>query len=267
MNEYHLRAILVCVDYADLLAVTLPYNRHHFGEVLVVVANGGSQDAYVARRNDCQVFVTEAFYLDGASFNKWRALEAALDYWGRHGWLCIMDADVLWPKVLKPAVPFQIGKLYSPLRHMHEDLGRRFSHLADPYGSMNPPSNPYLFPPESDWWQYPIHRNVTEWAGYTQIFHASDPALGAPPWHEVDWVHAGGADSFFQRRWPPLDKIRTPWNVLHLGPAGRNWYGRATPYLDGSVPPEALLRMEKMHSTWQGRLGKKGPGMFDHEKL
>ena len=33
-----MRAILVAVDYADLLAITLPYNRQHFYEVMVVTS-------------------------------------------------------------------------------------------------------------------------------------------------------------------------------------------------------------------------------------
>ena len=31
-----MNAILVCVDYSDLLAITLPHNRHHFNKVMVV---------------------------------------------------------------------------------------------------------------------------------------------------------------------------------------------------------------------------------------
>ena len=38
------------------------------------------------------------FYADGAAFNKWKALELALDSYGRRGWLCVMDADVIWPQ-------------------------------------------------------------------------------------------------------------------------------------------------------------------------
>jgi hypothetical protein len=36
MNETPLRAIMVAVNYSDLLSITLPYNRHHFDQVMIV---------------------------------------------------------------------------------------------------------------------------------------------------------------------------------------------------------------------------------------
>ena len=35
-----MRAILVSVDYADILALTLPLNRHHFSDVMVAATIG-----------------------------------------------------------------------------------------------------------------------------------------------------------------------------------------------------------------------------------
>src|SRR5580692_269178 len=98
-EEETMKAILVSVDYADILAVTLPYNRHHFDEVYVVTTPG-SEDGRVAKQLGAEVWGTTAFYDDGAVFNKWKALEEALDVMGRDGWLCVMDADVLWPKTV-----------------------------------------------------------------------------------------------------------------------------------------------------------------------
>lgn len=226
-----LRAIMVSVDYSDLLAMTLPYNRHHFSEVMVVTTPEDVKTQEVAAANGATVFATRSFYDRGASFNKWVALEQGLNAFGRSGWLCVMDADVVWPKAL-PAFERKVGKLYSPLRRMRE---------------------PLTIPPENEWAKFPIHRNVTEWAGYSQIFHADDPVLGPPPWHEVDWKHAGGADSFFQRKWAPENKVRPPFEVLHLGEAGRNWFGRATRRADGSIPAEAEARSAQVGGIWRKR--------------
>ena len=198
-----MRAILTSVDYAAELAVTLPRNRHHF-ESVTVVTTPGSRDAQVAREQGAAVVTTDAFYRDGAPFAKWLALEEGLDVVGRHGWLCVLDADVVWPARL-PSYHLQPGCLYTPLRRM----------LVD-----------WSLPLPERWDHLPLHPNFREWAGYTQVFHADDPALGPPPWHEVDWIHAGGADSAFQRKWHPARKVRPPFEVLHLGPAGVNWCGR-----------------------------------------
>lgn len=250
-----MRAILVSVDYTDLLAVTLPYNRHHFDQVVIVTSQADYPHVLpVARQHGADVFSTDSFYKDGATFNKWRALEEGLDWMGRTGWLCIMDADVLWPKSIcwysdggdlftraKTVVHADdgycrlvSGQLCSPLRRMFPDLTQRI-------------------PQENEWKDYPVHRNVAEWAGYSQIFHASDPVLGSPPWHETNWKHAGGADSFFQAKWDPKNKIRPPFEVLHLGPAGENWCGRSTAYLGGAMPDKHREKAKKVRQFISSR--------------
>lgn len=245
-----MRAILVSVNYSDLLAITLPYNRHHFTDVMVITSHQDVENI----RSICWgcragILTTDLFYQDGATFNKWRALEWGLDQMGRHGWICIMDADVLWPKngsdILKRYL--RPGFLYTPLRRMFTDLTKPL-------------------PPENEWNRYPIHRNVNEWAGYSQVFHASDTVLGNPPWHDTTWLHAGGSDSFFQMKWPRHRKIRPPFHVLHLGPAGENWFGRSTPLLDGTIPEQAEERKEMVRQMWANRR-KVGRGKFDEEKI
>lgn len=241
-----MRAILVCVDYADLLSVTLPYNKHHFQSITVVTSPRDKKTIEVCQRNSVMTFQTEAFYEGGAVFNKWLALELGLSYIGRYGWLCIMDADVLWPQYV-PQFQKNIGSIYTPKRRMMEDLSQKL------------PQEPY-------WKSFPLHPG-TEFAGYTQIFHAEDPHLGSKPWHETNWKHAGGADSFFQMKWPEVQKVRPPFEVLHLGPAGKNWCGRATPYLDGSLPEDSGEKLSTLSQFIVGRYGKDGQDRFAHERL
>lgn len=229
----HLNAILVSVDYADYLALTLAYNRHHFQRVVIVTAPFDYATEHVAAEHDTECHSTMAFYANGALFNKWKALEEGLDVLGRDGWLCIMDADVCWPKSL-PDFTAQAGCLYTPFRRMA-------------------PAMPEI-PPEADWTRlFQRHRIIRDFSGYTQIFHASDPVLGAPPWHQTDWRHAGGADTFFQAKWPTPQKVRPPFEVLHLGEPGTNWCGRASLYLDGTPPPQADARKESLMAFMRER--------------
>lgn len=222
-----MRAFTVCVDYADYLSVTLPYNLHHFEQVIVITSphDRTTVDLVLSYPADkVRLYTTDLFYRDGAIFNKWRSLEAAFDSFGREGWICLLDADTVWPK--EAPLDLVVGNLYSPLRNM------------------GPETN--LIPPEDVWGRYREHRNVGEWAGYSQIFHASDPVLGSPPWYEIDWTHAGGGDSMFQLKWPKDRKLRPSWRALHLGPAGTNWCGRASRYLDGSEPEQAGRRLDDL---------------------
>lgn len=231
------RAILVSVNYTDLLRVTLPYNRENFLSVCVVTDKKSFTEVIdVAEPNDVRVYATDSFYDNGAMFNKWKALEEALDVFGRYGWICLMDADVLWPK--NAHIPFlEIGYLFGPMRRMAPWPGD--------------------IPPEEKWHEYPIHRNcLFEHAGYSQIFHADDKTLGKPPWHQTDWKHAGGADSFFQAKWPRDRRVRFPWHCLHLGESGKHWYGR-------NAPPEFTDAMWKRRQE----LRRQGLDQFTDERI
>lgn len=258
-----IRAIIVSVDYADLLSITLPYNRHHFSEVMVVTSYNDEDTVRVAQENAAHIYQTNAFYTDGAVFNKFRALEEGLDVFGRYGWMCIMDADVLWPKhidwnwpnleicnwnphikIWDGTIGLQEGNLYTPLRRMCEDV-------------VHVPHEPY-------WKSYPLHPQQVEWAGYTQIFHAEDPHLPPAPWHQTNWKHAGGADSFFQQLWPTSCKLRPPFECLHLGRAGVNWAGRVTPFTDGSQHPDATSRLNTLRNFMKTRRETQS---FDSEKI
>lgn len=229
-----MRAILVCVDYADFLAITLPRNLHHFESVMVVTAPKDTATIELCQELNVQTHITESFYDHGANFNKFKAMEEALNVYGRTGWLCIMDADIIWPTIL-PEFRLEVGKLYTPRRRM-----LRTNYFQE-------------LPPEERWHTLPLHRNEAEWAGYSQIFHCSDPILGKPPWHGTNWKHAGGADSFFQAKWSRPNKIRPTWEVLHLGEDGRNWCGRVTPLADGTHPPEAVNRLSALRGYFAGR--------------
>lgn len=217
------RAITVSVDYGDILAITLAKNARHFSEIVVVSTPADTLTAQVvASVPNARLHQTNAFYADGAEFNKAAALEEGFDLIpGKGGFLCILDADILLP----PIVDFEDcchGFLYQPRRRILSD-----------------PSQWHEF---IDWTSLPL-ADDGEWAGYFQLFHRLDVAVfKRRPWYPPRWRHAGGADSEFQARWGRPRRIRLPFECLHLGEDGRNWCGRVTPYLDGTIPAEAADR-------------------------
>lgn len=206
-------ALMVSVDFSDFLDITLEYNRHHFERVVVVTTSQDIDTRIVAAKNDADVFTTDSFYETGAIFNKHKPLEEGLDFLGREGWLCLIDTDILWPKTL-PAFDLEVGSIYGPTRRVMEHIE---------------------FPIPDDWEAFPLYLPKSPLiAGYSQIFHASDSVLGGSPWHETNWKHAGGADTFFQQKWSKQNRRRLPFSVLHLGEVGMNWCGRLQPTLDSS---------------------------------
>jgi hypothetical protein len=203
-------AFIVCVDYCDLLKITLPHNLHHFDKVVVVTSHQDEATIdYVLYESKPQhgsrvgLVMTNAFYEYGALFNKWKALDQALKECAE-GWICLLDADILLPHKFK--LDLEVGKLYSPFRRMVNHNG------------------PHVVPTDSEFKQYERH-NDKEFAGYCQIFHSKDPVLGAHPWHQQNWKHAGGADTFFEMKWTDENKVRPDFDVLHFGVPEQNWAG------------------------------------------
>ncbi len=223
----NLRALIVSVDFADMLDISLERNRHHFIDVIVVTSTKDDSTVDIARAHGAEVYKTDSFYEPGAVFNKWKALEEGLDFMGRYGWVCLLDVDIIWPEVI-PHISLEIGNLYGPKHRLI---------MKDPTKTI-----------PDDWSRFPPYLpNCPLFGGYTQIFHATDPILGSPPWHEQNWRHAGGGDSYFQNKWPQRKKVRLPFDVLHLGEHGVNWCGRVTPHIaDGVSPPEAEERMSQL---------------------
>lgn len=234
----NVKGLTICVEFDDLLRLTLPRNARHFSDLLVVTTpdDRATQEAVdqVTKEHGLDhvdVYLTNAFTKRGAAFNKGMCLEHGLDVLGRSGWLLVWDVDVVMPEMmdLSQVAP---GNLYCPRRRMCRNLGE--------------------YTGQRDWSRWPILKE-TEPAGYYQLFRADDPVLETRPWFSLDWRHAGGYDTEFQARWPQERKARLPFEVLHLGESYVNWHGRVQARSDGTVPPEADRRRRAQKEMYAQR--------------
>jgi hypothetical protein len=218
------RGITVCVNYDDLLAITLPKNALHLREVFVVTTpNDYKTQEVVASVPNARCYLTDSFYKYGAKFNKGLALEEGFEQMGRCEWILSFDADTLFPEYM-PLEPV-FGKLYTPKRRL----------LLDPT----------KYTDSLDWASLPLS-NDRHWPGYYQLFHADDPVIAEQPWMDVSFTHAGGGDGYFQSRWHPTNKLRCNFEVLHLGPRDTNWMGRVSPRVDGLTSEQAQQHKQEM---------------------
>lgn len=229
-----IRRIVTCVGYDDLLEITLRRNMKHFSECCVVTSLDDSRTFDVASSiPGVKIFRTDAFTRYGAKFNKGLAMEEGLDFFGRHDWMLIWDADIILPDVMDLSA-VESGMLYGASRRIVADVVRYKSSMS--------------------FESFPLTEE-TEFAGFFQLFNADDPVLSVRPWYDVTFIHAGGGDSFFQTLWPASKKVRLPIEVLHLGPKDTNWFGRVSIRIDGiklqdSEENSKLMRYLKNSQGW-----------------
>lgn len=236
-----MRAVIISVDFGDILAETLPRNRLFWSEILVVTTPWDKQTTEVAKDYGCQVHKTDSFYKGQVPFNKFLALEEGLDFFGRHGWIALVDADIIWPN-FTTTYEFKKGYLYSFMR-------RRLLGVTQE------------IPPEKDWVNLPLDTQDPirhhEIMGFSQVFHAADPHLGEPPWHRLDLPTAALGDSLFQQKWPLSKKVWVDTDCLHIGECARNWCGRVESYRDGTLPKHSKERDEQnrghMQKLWPAK--------------
>ena len=235
-----LSSIIVCVEFDDFLAITLPRNVRHFERTLVITSPSDERTkTLVLATPKCELLETDAFYRNGSSFNKGLAMEEGFDVLGRDGWICIWDADIVMPESVEFAKSCRC--LYVPIRRILP--------------------NPKDFSDCLEWSNLSSPTQAKEFAGYFQLFHAS---AVIPPWYTSNWIHAGGCDSDFQLRFPPDQLRRPPFEVLHLGlegvanseqRIGINWCGRVSPRIDdGSTCDRAGVKTARIWQLVKDRL-------------
>lgn len=233
-----MKAVIISVNYGDLLAITLPKSAPQFEHIAIGTSRADKETQEIAAQfPNVTTYVTDDFYANGAKFNKGLVVERLFDIVGRAGWLCVLDADIVLPAGF---TEFAFAK----------------NHLTTPYRRML--FNPQDYSDSLDWESVPILKEHGWW-GYCQVFHADDPVLESRPWYPGDWAHAGGCDHDFQNRWRRSHKCRVPFEVLHLGEGVKNWCGRATVRSDGSMPTsheqhkanmDQLLEHRKNRREW-----------------
>jgi antitoxin component YwqK of YwqJK toxin-antitoxin module len=92
-----LAAIITCVDYDDYLEHTLPRNRQHFDEVLVVTSPRDVAVHALCERHGATAVITERFFEGGAIFNKGKGINDALTLLAPDIWAVHLDADIVLP--------------------------------------------------------------------------------------------------------------------------------------------------------------------------
>lgn len=255
----YLEAVVVCVNYSDFLAHTLPENRTMFDNMVVVTSLSDLDTVKICNKYNVKCIQTDVFYENKQAFNKGAGINVGLKALNRTGWVLHLDADIYLPPLtrhvmrkasLEPSKIYSADRLMCPdyeswanyrgsWRSVHEDW--TFTHL-DLFrtGSRIVQYGDYLDDGEPDGW-VPI--------GYFQLWNPKG-----------SWVHcypeihgaADRSDVLFAKRWARADRALIPeLAVIHLESEecsmGANWKGRRTRRFGPSpqlAQPEAELPPE-----------------------
>lgn len=93
-----IEAVVVCVNYADFLAQTLPHNLAHFDRVVIVTTPRDRETINLCCMRNVICVQTEEFDREeNGSFNKGRGIAIGLRHLAGDGWVCHMDGDIVLP--------------------------------------------------------------------------------------------------------------------------------------------------------------------------
>ena len=222
LQELPAKAILTCVEYHDILGLTLPINAHHFESVTVVTTPGDKKTQEVVDKiPNATCHLTEAFYAHGREFfNKGASIEEGFHATGRDGWILALDADIVLPEKTE-MLNLNEQKIYGANRRI----------LADPALFADG-----LFREAEEWQKLPLIISPHP-IGFFQLFNSNAKALKSHPWYPVEWQTAGWSDTVFSGKWDTQNQtLLLDFQVLHLGPVRQNWLGRTTQFLNGDFP-------------------------------
>jgi len=224
-----INALTVCVNYADLLALSLSRWASSLASLTIVTDTRDTATASLAREHGVGLLQTDVFYEQGASFNKGAALEQARQQMPWSDWILFFDADIVpepeWFAKVNGCM-CQPGSLYSARRRECID------------------------PADRDKPSLPVILGDGVGVGYFQLFHSTDPKVQETPLLDTTFKHAGVYDSLFMHRWHGSNRHLLPIVLTHLGPRD-NWFGR------GNVAAFDAMQAER----------KRRGGSYEHERI
>lgn len=219
----HLSAITVCIDFADFLADTLPVNRPHFNQYVIVTSSDDAATQRFARKHACKLVVSDRFR-ETHAFDKGAAINDGLAVADKRQWLCHLDADIVLPANFRQWL-IGVRRVVKHADHLNEHIIGMHRHNCRNRAEWLK----WLATHQRMRLKWPVEK-LREWnqipAGYLQIWHAS---MGAryPEGHPT----ASGSDIAFGEQFTYRFHPNQP-RVIHLEAKSRqneDYRGRKSP--------------------------------------
>lgn len=233
-----LEAVVVCVNYADFLAHTLPYNKTHFNKIVVVTDTKDLATKQLCEYHHVECIRTDVFYDNGDVFNKGKAINEGLKKLSMKGWVVQLDADIYLPPLTRFILnnleyELDTKTLYSMDRLMCPSYSEWIKFIEKP-GKIQ---EAYIYIYTT---AFPMGVRIAEYMskgyepiGYFQMWHPFDSGIYDYP---TQHGKADRTDVLHTKRFPRSKRQLIPELLcIHLDSEnstvikmGKNWNGRKT---------------------------------------
>jgi hypothetical protein len=226
-----IEAVLVCVNFSDVLAHTLPLNKKHFDRMVVVTDEGDAATWTMCRHHHVECVTTNDFYRQDHAFNKGRGINAGLERLGRKDWLIQIDADIVLPprfrELVEGVCQLEAENIYGIDRLMCPDFDAWIQYVAAPV--CQHPDEIFVIPEP-----FRMGARVAKLGddgftpiGFFQMWNVASGIVDYPVEHGI----GGRADMAHALRWPRHRRVLIPEIIgIHLegpiAPGQKNWRGR-----------------------------------------
>lgn len=236
-----IEAVVVCYNYSDFLAATLPHNIQMVDRLVVVThpSDVGTQRLCDKFSVDC--IKAEVFHDDNDRFNKGRAINLGLANLRHDGWLLHLDADILLPHRFHNAL--HLARLNKEYLYGADRLNVTSYEQWEKYKHKSIPQHQWRFmvtpQPEFTLGSRLIHLEYSYCPiGYFQLWHSSVRRK-----YPIVCGSAEHSDILFAVQWNVEQRILIPsFFVYHLESEpvkmGANWNGRKTKVFGPAGTPD-----------------------------
>lgn len=245
-----LEAVLICVNYSDFLAHTLPSTKNQFDRLVVVTDFSDTETKKLCEYYNVECVQTNAFYENGDTFNKGKGINAGLEKLSLDGWVVHLDADIYLPpqtRSILENLPLDEGKIYGADRLMCPNYEEWLKFVDKP----SPIQDSWIFIHLT---KFPVGVRIAEYKtpiggyepiGYFQLWNPGESKVFRYP---DKHGFADRTDVLHCKKWPRKKRELLPEIVvIHLESEpgiGLNWKGRTTPQFGPKkqLPKLPLLR-------------------------
>ena len=235
--DNRVEAIVVCWNYSDFLAETLPWNVAHVDRLVVVTDHSDSATKAVCQKWSVECVVTDAFHEKGEDFNKGSAINVGIQSLRQMGWIVHLDADIVLPTQFRNMLDksaLQRDCIYGAERANVANYAR-WQTLKHSFHTQPQFSYRYMVATDPD---LPIGANLIHKQygycpiGFFQLWHSEFMHQ-----HDLRYPDTEGSaenmDVQWSLRWPRKNRLLLPTvRVFHLeseqSHMGANWKGRKT---------------------------------------